>query len=220
MLKTHVHTAACAAVVSLAPMAMAGIHEDSAGVQGQDHTELEIIEINVSDGATDLMIGMTTSRFEDSTRYPVFFDSKAGGISENSNHWFRNVDMGANAVDAFAGIWADDGGGSQTFTNEGSDWNETGGGSVSGITGNTVSLLFSMDALGMGVRDVLKFNLGTSGGTNGDPAKDLVSTGSKAADWDGEAVSEDLGSYTAVPAPGSLALLGLAGGFAIRRRRV
>jgi hypothetical protein len=219
MMKTHVHMAACAAVVSIAPVAMAEFYSDPAGDQGPGNTNLDIIEINVSNDATDLMIDITTTSFEAWTKYLVFLDYMDGGITGNSNGWFRNVDMGANAIDAFAGIWADGGGGSQTFTNDGSNWNETGGGSVSGISGNTVSLMFSMDALGIGVGDVIKFDIGTSGGENGDPATDLVSIGSVSGNWGGGSVAGDLRSYTVVPAPGALALLGLAGGIAMRRRR-
>ena len=127
--------------------------------------------------------------------------------------------MGTNAIDAFAGIWVDGDGGSQTFTaSNNGNWNGSDLGSQITISGNKVSTKFSLDDLGLGVGDVIKFDVGTTGENNGDPATDLISIGSTAATWGGVATAGELRSYTLVPAPGSLALLGLAG-FATRRRR-
>lgn len=196
----------------------AELYEDPSGDVFTGNSNLDITEISVTNDASYLFIDITTESFAEWTKYMVFLDYADGGIAGNSNPWFRNVEMGSNSIDAFAGIWADGGGGAQTFTNDGSNWSETGGGSVLNISGNTVSLQFSLSAFGIGVGDVVKFDIGTSGGNNGDPATDLVSVGSTAGNWGGLATAGDLRSYTVVPTPGALALLGLAGLTARRRR--
>ena len=196
----------------------AELYEDPAGDEMTGNSNLDLTEISVTNDVFYLFVDITTDNFADWTKYIVFLDYADGGLSGNNNPWFRNVDMGSNGIDTFAGIWADNGGGTQVFTNDGSNWNETGGGSVQSISGNTVSIKFSLDALGIGVGDVVKFDIGTSGGGNGDPATDLVSVGSNGASWGGTATAGDLRSYTVVPTPGALALLGLAGLTACRRR--
>lgn len=218
MLKSNVLMTATAVVVCFGQVAMAEFYSDPIGDHGPSNTNLDIVEIGVTNDASHVFIDITTDGFESWTKYMVFLDYAAGGITGNSNPWFRNVDMSENAIDAFSGIWANDGGDSQTFTNDGSTWNESGGGSVTSISGNTVSLQFSLITFGIGVGDVIKFDVATTGGSNGDPATDLVSTGSTSADWGGVATAGDLRSYTLVPAPGSIALLGLAG-LVTRRRR-
>jgi hypothetical protein len=218
MLKSNVLMTASAVAVCCGQVAMAEFYSDPIGDHGTTNTNLDIVEIGVTNDASHVFIDITTDGFESWTKYMVFLDYAAGGITGNSNPWFRNVDMSENAIDAFSGIWVNGGGGSQTFTNDGSTWNESGGGSVTSISGNTVSLQFSLDDLGIGVGDVIKFDVGTTGENQGDPAIDLISVGSTAATWGGIATAGDLRSYTLVPAPGSIALLGLAG-FATRRRR-
>lgn len=209
---------ASAVVLFSAQALTAELYVDPLGDEATGNSNLDLTEISVTNDADSLFIDITTSSFENWSKYLVFLDYEAGGISGNSNPWFRNVDMGSNSIDAFAGIWVDNGGGIDTHANDDSNWFGQGLGSFVGINGSTVSVEFSLDALGIGVGDVVKFDVGTSGGGNGDPATDLLSVGSTAASWGGVATAGELRSYTIVPAPGSLALLGLAGVIARRRR--
>ena len=221
MRSTHVFVAASAAVVSFGQIASADLYTDPVGDQGPSNGNLDIVEVGMSNDDSNLRIDIRTNEFADWTKYLVFLDYRDGGATGNNNPWFRNVEMGDNGIDAFAGVWVDGGGGMQLFTDEGGSWSGADGGSVDDAsgTGNTVSLLFSLEALGIGFGDVIKFDIGTSGGNNGDPATDLISVGSTAASWGGQATAGELRSYTVVPAPGTLALLGVAGGLAMRRRR-
>ena len=219
MFKTNVMMTASAVVVCIGQVASAEFYSDPTGDHGPDNTNLDIVQVGVTNDADFVYLDITTDGFEGWTKYMVFLDYAVGGITGNNNPWIRNVDMGANAIDAFAGIWVDGDGGSQTFTaSNNGNWNGSDLGSQITISGNKVSTKFSLDDLGLGVGDVIKFDVGTTGTNNGDPATDLISIGSTAASWGGVATAGELRSYTLVPAPGSLALLGLAG-FATRRRR-
>ena len=218
MLNYNRFLAASAAVLCGTHVLTAELYVDPLADEATGNSNLDLTEVSVTNDADSLFIDITTSTFEDWTKYLVFLDYEAGGISGNSNPWFRNVEMGANGIDAFAGIWVDNGGGIDTHANDDSDWFGQSLGSFVGINGSTVSIEFSLDALNIGVGDVVKFDVGTSGGGNGDPATDLLSVGSTAASWGGVATAGELRSYTIVPAPGALALLGLAGVIARRRR--
>jgi MYXO-CTERM domain-containing protein len=65
------------------------------------------------------------------------------------------------------------------------------------------------------------FEVGTTGGGSGDPAIDLIGGEGTQPGWGNGSHSVDLLHYdfSTVPAPGALALLGLAGLTSRRRRR-
>ena len=79
-------------------------------------------------------------------------------------------------------------------------------------SGSEITWTVSMAALGLNVGDSFVFDAYSSGGGGGDGAIDALSSSSPSvADW-GDTFTTTTGfSYTVVPAPGALALLGLAG---------
>ena len=82
-------------------------------------------------------------------------------------------------------------------------------------------LAVSLAALGLSAGDVLEFDVFTTGG-GADPGVDHLSRIDEATpDWGTTSVAGAFLSYTvqAVPTPGSLALIGLGGLVAGRRRR-
>jgi hypothetical protein len=85
----------------------------------------------------------------------------------------------------------------------------------------TQRIAVSLAALGLSAGDVLMFDVATTGG-GFDPGVDHLSRADFATDdWANQSTSGDYLAYTiaAVPAPGSVALLGLGGLVATRRRR-
>ena len=218
----QVKYAATALLLSAASSASAEIYSDPANDMSTGDLNLDLTSVEVQNDDDFLYFDIVTAGFADWSKYMIFMDlfpSSEGGASGIDNPWLRNVDMGVNTIDVFTGIWVDGGGGSQSFARtSSSDWSLFGTDSVS-VAGTQVSIRFSLDALDLGVGDVIKFDIGTTGGNNGDPAIDLLSVGSTTVPWGGgTATAGELRNYTVVPAPGALALLGLAGVSARRRR--
>jgi hypothetical protein len=77
---------------------------------------------------------------------------------------------------------------------------------------------FSFSGLGLSAGQTIYFDVATSGGGN-DPGVDHLSRSDAATPgWGTASTSGNFLAYTTVPAPGAIALLGLAG-LAGRRRR-
>ena len=218
MSKIHAAFAATATLSFAASLAHAEIYTDPVGDQGPGNANLDLTTIEVTNDDDYVYFAISTSEFAEWTKYMVFLDYADSGNSGFNNPWGRSVDMGANKIDAFAGIWVDNGGGSLTYSAGGGDWFESSFGTTVEFSGTTVSTRFSLNAMGIGVGDVIKFDIGTTGGGSADPATDLASVGSTSGSWGGSSSAGELRSYTVVPAPGALALMGLAGVFARRRR--
>jgi hypothetical protein len=86
------------------------------------------------------------------------------------------------------------------------------------VSGNTVTWTVSLASLGVGAGQTIYFDIATSGGGN-DPGVDHLSRSDAATPgWGTASTAGGFLSYTVVPTPGALALLGVAG-LVCRRRR-
>ena len=199
--------------------AVADVYLDGSFDQGPENGNLDLVAVTVSNDDTNLFFAIETREIADWTKYLAFIDSGAGGAEGNDNPWFRDIEMGAAGVDFFAGSWIDGGGGGIDFQSyNGSGWQ--GGGLGAGLSidwlSNTVTMSISLATLGLELGDSLRFEIGTTGGGEGDPATDLMNGTS--ASWGGVSNFGTLLEYTTVPAPGALSLL-VAAGLVARRRR-
>ncbi len=212
-------TCALALIAVTASTSVADIYTDSAGDQGPPNSNLDLISVEVTNDDTNVFFSITTSSFESWTKYMVFVDSVDGsGADGNNNPWVRNVDMGPAGIDFYMGAWVDGTGGTDLNNWNGSSWASAAGGSMNSIDSgtNTVTMSIELATLGLELGDSLRFEIGTTGGSQGDPATDLMNGTS--ASWGGSASFGELLEYNTVPAPGALSLLALAG-LAARRRR-
>ena len=67
-----------------------------------------------------------------------------------------------------------------------------------------------LSGVGLSVGDTFSFDLASTGGGGGDPAIDLLSTDVVQAGWGKNSTAPMAYSYTVVPTPGVLALIGLS----------
>jgi hypothetical protein len=233
-----------AAVVALAGAANADVYNDNTGASadGGDMADafvgfphLDIVSVTVTNDATNLYFDIQLNADLDAAnwgKYIVGMDTgaNAGDNSTDPGSWNRNVDWGRGITD-FLGTWADDGGsgaGGELRQYDGVAWGLTdatyiGGGLIGGSDANHASgvqsIWVNMAALGLSVGDTFDFDVFSSGG-GADPGVDHLSRSDEATDdWGTTSVAGEFLSYTIVPAPSSIALLGLGGLAAIRRRR-
>lgn len=201
-----------------ASTSFADVYNDGSFDQGPDNSNLDLISVEVTNDESNVFFSVTTREFADWTKYMVFVDSiDDSGADGNNNGWVRNVEMGPAGIDYFMGAWVDNGGGTALYGWDDA-WSSITGGSVVNIDGaaNTVTMSISLATLGLEVGDSLRFEIGTTGGGEGDPATDLMNGTS--ASWGGVSNFGTLLEYTTVPAPGALSLL-VAAGLVARRRR-
>jgi hypothetical protein len=179
---------------------------------------LDITGVDVTDDGSNMTISVTTRGFQTWTKYMMYFNV-SGGAGTSSNAWSRPVNLTSN-IDYYIGSWVDAASNnSQLVTWTGGAWNW---GSESYLTnavsGNTVSWTFSLASMGLSAGQTIYFDIATSGGGN-DPGVDHLSRSDQATSgWGSPSTSGNFLAYTTVPAPGAIALLGLAG-LAGRRRR-
>ena len=180
---------------------------------------LDITGVDISDNGIDMTIAVTTRGFQNWTKYMMYFNT-TGGTGTSSNAWSRPVNLTSN-IDHFIGSWVDQPtGNSQLVSWTGTGWNWGSEQILSNmITGNTVSWTFSLASMGLGAGQTIYIDVATSGGGN-DPGVDHLSRSDMATTgWADPSTSGNFVAYTtSVPAPGAIALLGLAG-LAGRRRR-
>jgi hypothetical protein len=201
-----------------ASTSFADVYNDGSFDQGPDNSNLDLISVEVTNDESNVFFSVTTREFADWTKYMVFVDSiDDSGADGNNNGWVRNVEMGPAGIDYFMGAWVDNGGGTALYGWDDA-WSSITGGSVVNIDGaaNTVTMSISLATLGLELGDSLRFEIGTTGGGEGDPATDLMNGTS--ASWGGVSNFGTLLEYTTVPAPGALSLL-VAAGLVARRRR-
>ncbi|MBL9141337.1 MAG: hypothetical protein JNK53_05670, partial [Phycisphaerae bacterium] len=130
-------------------------------------------------------------------------------------------DLNGQTINYFAGSWVDQPTNNTQFVGwDGSQWNWGGVQmSTNSVSGNTVTWAFSLASMGLSVGNSLLFDVATSGGGN-DPGVDHLSRATLATNgWGEPSVAGQFLKYDIVPAPGAVALLGLAGLVGGRRRR-
>jgi hypothetical protein len=200
---------------------------------------LDLVSMEVSHTATDVIFSLTVNGSVSSTdwgKFMIGISTGAGDTAANGNGWGRPINMTSNGgMTHWVGSWVDSGGGSQFWNYSGSAWSGPGGlagFSLASGAQSTLTYTVSMASLGVSNGSTLYFDAYSSGGGGGDSAVDALSrSDASIADWSGPFTTAGLASgmdasvsggafaFTIVPAPGALALLGVAGLLGSRRRR-
>jgi hypothetical protein len=188
---------------------------------------LDLLSMEVSNTATDIVFRLTVNGSVSgpgSTDWGKFMIGiSTGGAGDTAgNGWGRPISMNtaAGGMDYWIGSWMDGGGGSQLWNYNGSSWSGPGGLANFSFSGNQITYTASLSSLGLSIGDTFFFDAFSSGGGGGDSAIDaLANPGVSVTGWGGPYNSTSNFSYTVVPAPGAIALIGLAGGLLARRRR-
>ena len=195
---------------------------------------LDLVSMEVSHTATDIQFKLTVNGNIGSTDWGKFMvgiaNNKGYGTS-SSDGWARPITMSANGgMTNWFGSWVDGGGGAENRSNQ-TSWGLTGA-SYNGNFGNfalaagaqsTITYGVSIASIGMSIGDTFSFDAYSSGGGSGDSAIDALANPSVAVTSWGQAYDSGASnsfSYTltAIPAPGAIALIGLAGLVARRRK--
>ena len=216
-------------VVALAGVAQAAttyndsINDLHSGANGFGN--IDIKSVTVSHDATNLYFTLefrsSIAGTADWGKYQIFMDTVAGGRTDNA--WGRNIGTGGRQNDFFMGSWVNGGGGSLLYSAGGAGWNNIAGSShdLSMAAAGIVKYTISRAALGLtGSFHNVFFDVTVTGENGGDPGLDhLSNSGISSPDWVGP--NSTPGNYLlyVIPTPGSLALLGMGGLVAMRRRR-
>ena len=222
-----------------ASVASADVYADSVGnhlaggdlhdfFQSQGFDHLDIVQVEVTNDASNVYFDIQLNADIDATNwgnYMVAIDNGSGTSSDNP--WGpRPMDWNGQMVSHWIGTWANDGGsaiGGQVWQHDGANWNQLGGLAGTDDSQHAAGhqmFAISLADLGVSIGDTILFDVMTSGGGGGDPGVDHLSRSDFATDnWGTGSVAGAFLSYTLVPAPSSLALLGLGGLAAARRRR-
>ena len=195
---------------------------------------LDLVSMEVSHTATDIQFKLTVNGNIGSTDWGKFMvgiaNNKGYGTS-TSDGWARPITMSANGgMTNWLGYWVDGGGGAENRSNQ-TSWGLTGA-SYNGNFGNfalaagaqsTITVGISIASIGMSIGDTFSFDAYSSGGGSGDSAIDALANPNVAvASWgqayDSGASNSFSYTLTAIPAPGAIALVGLAGLVARRRK--
>ncbi|MBM4111661.1 MAG: hypothetical protein FJ254_09980 [Phycisphaerae bacterium] len=181
---------------------------------------LDLVSMEVSNTATDLIFRLTVNGSLNDTNWGKFMVGIAtnnGNGTSSGNGWNRPINMSANGgMTHWVGSWVDSGGGAELRSHAGG-WGlsrATYNGNFGGYSfgGNQITWTVSLDSLGLSVGQTFAFDAYSSGGGSGDGAIDALSSSSPSVSNWGDSFTTTSGySYTVVPAPGALALLGLAG---------
>jgi hypothetical protein len=195
---------------------------------------LDLVKMEVSNTATDVVFQLTVNGNIGSTDWGKFMigiaNNKGYGTS-SSDGWGRPITMSANGgMTNWIGSWVDGGGGAENRSNQ-TSWGLTGatyngnfgGFSLSAGAQSTITFTVAIASLGMSIGDTFSFDAYSSGGSNGDSAVDALANPNVAITSWGQPYDSGASnsfSYTlsAVPAPGAIALMGVAGLLGRRRR--
>jgi hypothetical protein len=195
---------------------------------------LDLLSMEVSHTATDLVFSLrvngnvTGNGSVDWGKFMIGIATGNGSGTTSGNGWGRPINMSApnGGMTHWIGSWVDGGGGLElrTHTNQ---WNLTGA-SYSGnfpgsfqFAGNTLTYTVAMASLGLSMGDTFYFDAYSSGGGPSDGAIDALANPNVSVQGWGDSYTSsapNIFSYT-IPAPGALALLGVAGITAGRRAR-
>jgi hypothetical protein len=155
-------------------------------------------------------------------------NGSAGDTSVNGNGWGRPINMTSptGGMTNWIGSWVDGGGGgaenrswaASSWGLVGATYNSNFGSfAISSGAQSTITYTVSMASLGLAQGDTFFFDAYSSGGGDGDSAVDALANPNYAiSSWGGPYTSLVCPSYT-IPAPGAIALLGVAG-LALRGR--
>ena len=193
---------------------------------------LDLLSMEVSNTASDIVFKLTVNGDLNGTDWGKFMIGIAAGgaASSNGNGWGRpiNMDSSVGGMTSWFGSWVDGGGGAENRGFSAGSWGLTGAtysGNFGGYSfaGNQITYTVSLASLGLSEGSTFNFDAYSSGGGGSDSAIDaLANPNASVANWGDSYTSNSsngIFSYTVVPAPGVLALLGLAGLSRGRRSR-
>jgi len=198
---------------------------------------LDLVSMEVSHTASDIQFKLTVNGNVGSTDWGKFMIgiSSSGTKTSSGNGWGRPINMSSNGgMTHWIGSWVDGGGGSQLWTNGGSGWSgpgATAGYVIAGGANSTITYTVSRASIGMVGNGTLYFDAYSSGGGGGDGAIDALSrSNASVSNWGDSFTTSGVASGTSasttggafayvIPAPGALALLGVAGLLGAKRRR-
>lgn len=207
------------AVVVLAggPSAYGATFFDTVGDNFDGNTNMDITSVDVTDDGANITFKITLNG---SIANPSDWGKYVIGINTNNatgdfgspvgNPWGRNIAM-ADGTDAWVGSWVDSGGGFQPWTYAGGSWTQNGSG-VPVLGANSTTITTSLASLGLVAGQSFKFDVYTTGGNGGDSANDSAANPSQSTTgWSGPYTTPAGGglSYTTVPEPTSICLVGL-----------
>jgi len=225
----------CAAIAAGSGVAAADVYGDATGeIFDLGFTHLDISSVEVTNDNDWVYISVQTTGDLDATnwgKYAIGLDNGQGDPGVNGNGWGRNIDWG-RSITHWSATWADDGGtgaGGEIYNYDGANWvlvdatyaagTEIAASDAMHAAGVQMWQL-SLSSLNVGIGDTIEFDIVSTGGSGSDPGVDHLSRADMATPfWDTQSVAGDFLSYTLVPAPGALALLGMGGMVASRRRR-
>lgn len=198
---------------------------------------LDLVSMEVSNTNTDITFSLTVNGSVNSVDWGKFMIGIANLHSAGtttSDGWARPIFMAggsqANAgMTNWIGSWVDNGGGAENRSYSAGNWNLTGATYNSNFGtftkgGSNVSFTVSIASLGMTLGDSFLFDAYSSGGGNSDGAIDaLANPNYSVTNWGDSytsSTSTGIFAYTinSVPTPGAIALVGLAGLIARRRK--
>jgi hypothetical protein len=223
---------AAVAVLCAAGTASATSYPDTTNdaFEGGPNPHLEITSVDVTNDATNLTF--TVNLAGDPTnpnwgKYLIGIDTVAGGIT-NSDGWGKPITM-SSGMDYFVGSWMDSGTGWELYHDNGAGgWNRDHASydaadplAPIAATSSSVSYTLPLSYLNLGDGSTFKFDVWTSGGGGSDSANDASANPSQSITGWNEPYDSgtNLSTFTVVvPEPGSMAIFGIAGLSALRRR--
>ena len=192
---------------------------------------LDIVSMEVTHNATDLMFTLTVNGNISTTDWGKFMIGLATGGTgtTSSDGWGRPIYLNSpgGGMDYWIGAWVDSGGGAQTWSYSGAAWTgPTAAGSYVMTPGaqSTLDITVSLASLGLANGDTFYFDAYSSGGGGTDSAIDALSNPNiSITGWSEvytSSTANGLYSYT-IPEPATMSLIGLGAlaAFGFRRRR-
>lgn len=192
---------------------------------------LDLVSLEITNTATDIVFSLTVNGSLNSTDWGKFMIgiAQGGAPASNSNGWGRPINMDApnGGMTRWIGSWVDGGGGAENRAFSGGSWSLAGATYNSNFggfafAGNNITYTLSLSSLGLNLGDTFYFDAYSSGGGGGDSAIDaLANPNQSVSSWGDTYTSTgtNLFSYTVVPAPAALAVLGAFGLVRGRRSR-
>lgn len=221
---------AVAVALAAAGVAQGDVYTDAQNdLFDNSFAHLDIASVSVTHDANNIYFDIVTRGDVSAPTWGKYMISinTAAPANDAGNGWGRPINWNGQGIDFWIGTWADDGG--TNFGGELRQMDGLGGNvllaatyagpGISGTSFTTQSITVSRSLLGLTGNDTFSFDVMTSGGGGGDPGVDHLSRADLATtDWSVGSSAGQFLTYT-IPTPGALALMGLGGLAAFRRRR-